>query len=113
MRVLVGALAVLVVAAPASARPVIEATASRYQRVYVANKDCRGHTFRPEKIILACGDGNLYVTEVHFFKGTSEVYGSPQADAHTRDRKDHRSPAEGSIEGLSRSGSCAVRVPRR
>ena len=64
-----------------SARPVTGATASRYQRVYVANKDCRGHTFRPEKITLACGDGNLYATEVHFFKGTSEVYGSPKADA--------------------------------
>jgi hypothetical protein len=81
MRAPIGALAVLVVAVPASARPVMGATASRYQRVYVANRDCRGHTFRPEKITLACGDGNLYATEVHFFKGTSEVYGSPKADA--------------------------------
>jgi hypothetical protein len=81
MRVLIAVLAVLAAAVPASARPAIRARASRYQRVYVANKNCRGHTFRPEKITLACGDDNLYVTEVHFFKGTSEIYGSPQADA--------------------------------
>jgi hypothetical protein len=80
MRVLVGVLAALAVAVPSSA-PVRRVTASRYQRIYVANKDCRGHTFRPEKITLACGDNNLYATEVHFFKGASEVYGSPKADA--------------------------------
>ncbi len=79
--VLIGVLAVLVVAVPASARPVMGVAASRYQRVYVANKDCRGHTFRPANITLACGDDNLYATEVSFFKGTSEVYGSPKADA--------------------------------
>ncbi len=38
-------------------------------------------TFRPANIALACGDENLYASEVHFFKGTSEVYGSPKADA--------------------------------
>jgi hypothetical protein len=81
MRVLIGVLAALAVAVPASARSVIPTTASRYQRVYVANKGCRGHTFRPANITLACGDDNLYATEVHFFTGTSEVYGSPRADA--------------------------------
>jgi hypothetical protein len=80
MRVLIGMLAALAVAVPSSAQT-LRATASRYRRVYVANKDCRGHTFRPEKITLACADDNLYATEVHFLKGTSEVYGSPRADA--------------------------------
>jgi hypothetical protein len=81
MRVLIAVLTLLAMAVPASARPVMRATASRYQRVYVANKDCRGHTFRPANITLACGDSNLYATEVSFFKGTSAVYGSPEADA--------------------------------
>jgi hypothetical protein len=31
-------------------------------RVYVAAEGCRGHRFMPRKVILACGDGNLYVT---------------------------------------------------
>jgi hypothetical protein len=78
---LIAVLAVLAVAVPASARPVMHATASRHQRVYVANKECRGHTFRPANITLACGDDNLYATEVSFFKGTPDVYGSPKADA--------------------------------
>ena len=81
MRILIGVLMVLVAAAPASARPAMGATAPRYRRVYVANRDCRGHTFRPANITLACGDENLYATEVHFFNGTPEVYGSPKADA--------------------------------
>jgi hypothetical protein len=81
MRIFLLVLMVLVVAAPASARSVMGATALHYQRVYVANRDCRGHTFRPANITLACNDENLYATEVHFFKGTSEVYGSPKADA--------------------------------
>jgi hypothetical protein len=77
MAVLMG----LVTTVPATAQPVMRAAASWHQRVYVANKDCRGHTFRPATITLACGDDNLYVTEVSFFKGTSDVYGSPRADA--------------------------------
>jgi hypothetical protein len=81
MRVLTGVLVLLAIAVPASARPLMGASVSRHQRIYVANKSCRGHAFRPEKITLACGDGNLYATEVHFFTGTSEVYGSPTADA--------------------------------
>jgi len=60
---------------------VTEATASRYQRIYVANKNCRGHTFRPEKITLACGDNNLYATEVHFFTETPQAYGAREAGA--------------------------------
>src|SRR5579863_3723742 len=53
----------------------------RHPRIYVANKDCRGHTFRPANITLACGDGNLYVSEVHYFNSRSEGYGSAQAGA--------------------------------
>ena len=78
---LIGLMGLMSLAATRAAAAVMRATASRYQRVYVANKDCRGHTFRPANITLACGDGNLYVTEVSFFSGTSEVYGSPKADA--------------------------------
>jgi hypothetical protein len=56
--------------------------ASRHKpRVYVANKDCRGHAFRPARITLACGDGNLYVSEVHYFNSPPEGYGSEHASA--------------------------------
>jgi hypothetical protein len=81
MRVLIAVLAVLAAAVPASARRVVGASVSRHQRIYVVNKNCRGHTFRPEKITLACGDNNLYATEVHFFTGTSEGYGAREASA--------------------------------
>jgi hypothetical protein len=81
MRALIAVLTLLVMAVPASAQPAMRVTTARYPRVYVANKGCRGHTFRPASITLACGDDNLYVTEVSYFKGTSEVYGSPKADA--------------------------------
>lgn len=81
MGVLVAVLTLLVIAVPASGRPVTHATTARYQRVYVANKDCRGHTYRPANITLACADGNLYATEVSFFNEGSAVYGSEEADA--------------------------------
>ncbi|HEV3321686.1 MAG TPA: hypothetical protein VG147_05775 [Solirubrobacteraceae bacterium] len=53
----------------------------RHPRIYVANKDCRGHTFRPASITLACGDGDLYVSEVDYFNSRSEGYGSARAGA--------------------------------
>ena len=75
----IAAAAVLAVSAGAGA-PAHDAS-KRQPRVYVANKDCRGHTFRPARITLACGDGNLYVSEVHYFNGPSEGYGSEHAGA--------------------------------
>lgn len=80
-------LAVLGIAAAAAcaASPVagapVHGTSKRQPRVYVANRDCRGHAFRPARITLACGDGNLYVSEVHYFNGLSEGYGSEHAGA--------------------------------
>jgi hypothetical protein len=76
--------AVLAIAAAAAGAAGAEAgaahaTAERQPRIYVANKDCRGHTFRPANITLACADANLYVTEVEYFNNPSERYGS----AHT------------------------------
>ena len=81
MTVLIVVLAMLDVAAPASARPGMRATIARDQRIYVANRHCGGHTYRPENITLACRYYNLFATEVHFLLGTSDVYGSPKADA--------------------------------
>jgi hypothetical protein len=74
-------LVMLALVVPASAGPVVTATSSSHHRVYVANKYCRGHRLRPENITLACGDGNLYVTEVHFFRFGSQLYGTKEAAA--------------------------------
>jgi len=68
-------------AASAGAGAPAHGTSKRQPRVYVANRDCRGHAFRPARITLACGDGNLYVSEVHYFNGPSEGYGSEHAGA--------------------------------
>jgi|HubBroStandDraft_6_1064221.scaffolds.fasta_scaffold36809_2 hypothetical protein len=68
-------------AASAGAGAAAHGAPKRHPRVYVANKDCRGHTFRPASITLACGDGNLYVSEVDYFNGPSEGYGSARAGA--------------------------------
>lgn len=68
-------------AVPASARTAHAMVATGYPRVYVANRDCRGHTIRPANITLACADANLYATEVSFFHLGANVYGSPKADA--------------------------------
>ena len=42
------------------------ATRASSSRVYVANDYCRGHTVRPSKIILACGDGEVWATGLRF-----------------------------------------------
>jgi hypothetical protein len=68
-------------AASAGAGVAAHGAPKRHPRIYVANKDCRGHTFRPASITLACGDGNLYVSEVDYFNSRSEGYGSAQAGA--------------------------------
>jgi hypothetical protein len=65
----------------AGAGAVAHGAPKRHPRIYVANKDCRGHTFRPANITLACGDGNLYVSEVDYFNTPSEGYGSARAGA--------------------------------
>jgi hypothetical protein len=68
-------------AASAGAGAAAHRAPKRHPRVYVANKDCRGHVFRPARITLACGDGNLYVSEVDYFNSRLEGYGSAQAGA--------------------------------
>lgn len=42
------------------------ATRAASSRVYVANDSCGGHTVRPSKIILACGDGEVWATGLRF-----------------------------------------------
>jgi len=86
-RVSLASLAVLGIAAAAAcaasagAGVAAHGAPQRHPRIYVANKDCRGHTFRPASITLACGDGNLYVSEVDYFNSHSEGYGSARAGA--------------------------------
>jgi hypothetical protein len=105
MRVLIAVLAMLVVAVPASARPVMRATISRHERIYVANKHCRGHAFRPERIALACGNNNLFATEVHFFTETSQAYGAPEAGASATIHKNTCKPDCASGKFLSDKGA--------
>jgi hypothetical protein len=80
-RALVVVLAAGAVTVSASARTAYAVAVTRYPKVYVANRDCRGHTIRPANITLACADANLYATEVSFFRQGANVYGSPEADA--------------------------------
>ncbi len=86
-RVSLALLAVLGIAAAAAcvasagAGATARGAPKRPPRIYVASKDCRGHIFRPASITLACGDGNLYVSEVDYFNNRSEGYGSAQASA--------------------------------
>ncbi len=68
-------------AASAGAGAAAHGAHKRHARIYVANKNCHGHTFRPTSITLACGDGNLYVSEVDYFSSRSEGYGSARASA--------------------------------
>ena len=44
--------------------------------VYVAAEGCRGHRYKPRKVILACADANLYVTGLRY-----SSYGSREAKA--------------------------------
>jgi hypothetical protein len=46
-------------------------------RVFVAAEGCRGHAFKPRKVVLACADANLYVTGLSYsFYGGSEARAS-------------------------------------
>lgn len=42
------------------------ATSAASSPVYVANNACRGHAVRPSKIVLACGDGRVWATNLRF-----------------------------------------------
>ena len=55
------------------------AASAASSRVYVANDSCRGHSVRPSKIILACGDGEVWATSLHF-----SAYGAGTAWASGR-----------------------------
>ena len=105
MTVLITVLAMLDVVAPACARPGSRATISRHLRIYVANRHCRGHTYRPENVTLACRYYNLFATEVHFFPGTSDVYGSPKADASATIHENECKPSCASGRFISEKGA--------
>jgi hypothetical protein len=45
-------------------------------RVYVASRGCQGRAYRPTSIVLACGDGGLYVTGLRY-----SAYGGASAQA--------------------------------
>lgn len=53
------------------------ASGAAHSHVEVAAEGCRGHLYRPRKIILACADANLYVTGVSY-----SSYGGHEAKAH-------------------------------
>lgn len=105
MRILIAVLAMLDVASPASARPVLRAAVSSYPHIYVANRHCRGHTYRPENVTLACRYYNLFATEIHFLPGTGEVYGSPKADASATIHENECKPTCGSGRFISDKGA--------
>jgi hypothetical protein len=41
-------------------------TSAASSPVYVANDYCHGHAVRPSKIIFACGDGEVWATNLRF-----------------------------------------------
>jgi hypothetical protein len=45
-------------------------------RVYVAYRGCQGKGYRPTSIVLACGDGGLYITGLRY-----SAYGGASAQA--------------------------------
>lgn len=45
-------------------------------RIYVASKDCTGHSYRPSSIMIACATGQFYVTGLRY-----SSYGGPTAVA--------------------------------
>jgi hypothetical protein len=45
-------------------------------RVFVANEGCNGRAYRPNSIVLACGDGGLFATGISY-----RVYGGRSAVA--------------------------------
>ncbi len=78
-RLFIAALGVALCALAGSASAGRLAPASRGAasgRVYIAAEGCRGHRFMPRKVILACADGNLYVTGLGY-----SSYGGGQAKA--------------------------------
>ena len=42
------------------------ATSAAPSPVFVANNGCRGHAVRPSNIILACGDGEVWATNLRY-----------------------------------------------
>jgi hypothetical protein len=49
------------------------------RRIYVANAGCTGHSYRPRKITIACGDANFYAARLRY-----RAYGGPTARATGR-----------------------------
>jgi hypothetical protein len=42
------------------------AGAVRGARVYIASSYCTGHAYKPSRVTLACGDGNVYATGIAY-----------------------------------------------
>ncbi len=52
----------------------------RGPRIYVASQDCRGRTFEPHRLTLDCAHPKrLYLTEIDYFAGAGEGYGTARA----------------------------------
>jgi hypothetical protein len=56
---------------------------SEAHRVYVAWQACEGRSYRPKEIILACGDGSLFATDIHYsFYGEKKAVASVELHTH-------------------------------
>jgi hypothetical protein len=60
------------------------AAAFRSERVYVANEACKGHGYKPRRIVFACGDGNLYATGISY-KSYGQKVATATATMHLND----------------------------
>lgn len=36
------------------------------RKIFVANKACTGHTYKPRTIVIACGDGSFYASHLRY-----------------------------------------------
>jgi hypothetical protein len=53
-------------------------------RVYVASRGCTGRQYRPKEIVLACGDGGLWATNITYHTyGGRTAFASVQLHAHS------------------------------
>lgn len=77
--IILAALLVLIQAASTRADPRFHGG-----RVYVAWHACTGRQYRPRTIILACGDGGLWASNISYHSyGGSKAYATVQLHAHS------------------------------
>jgi hypothetical protein len=77
----------LVLLGCATLQPLVDGAAAdpRFHggRVYVANENCSGRTYRPTSIVLACADGGLVATRIRFRSyGGARALGSAELRVH-------------------------------